>query len=78
LSPIYEYRCGQNHRLEVIRKYDARDELTVCDECGHPMYRIPSAHHRQPDGLYSYAPNVGSPDAFEQRAEAIRRRREGA
>jgi hypothetical protein len=31
------------------------------------MKRRVSAHHRQPDGIYSYAPNIGTEADYERR-----------
>jgi hypothetical protein len=32
--------------------------------------------HCAPDGVYSYAPNIGNPEVFEQRRAAIKRMKE--
>lgn len=61
MSPLYEYRCGEGHVTEWLRKYDTRDDAAVCATCDRPATRIPSAHHAEVDGIYSYAPNVGNP-----------------
>ena len=71
MSPIYEYRCPDGHVHEQLRHYDERDLREECDRCGAYCKRIPSAHHRQPDGIYSYAPNIGSPQKFERQRQAI-------
>jgi hypothetical protein len=34
-------------------------------------YQFPMTH-RQPDGIYSYAPNIGSADDHERRHEALK------
>lgn len=73
--PIYEYSCGR-HTHERLRKYEHRDEPATCLECGEPSERILSAHHNAPDGVYSYAPNTGSPSEFERRYEDARGRSE--
>lgn len=64
--PIYEYKCAEAHRVEEIRTYDERDKLLRCRKCGRRMKRIPSAHYRQPDGIYSYDPNMGSKELAEK------------
>lgn len=69
--PIYEYRCGEGHLTERIRKYAERDEPLACERCSTPTQRIFSAHHAEPDGIYSYEPNIGSAADFERkRAES--------
>lgn len=75
--PIYEYTCNQGHRCDRLRKYHQRNNGVWCGECGRRMKRVPSLPHCAPDGVYSYAPNIGSPEAFERRQEAIKARRDG-
>lgn len=70
--PIYEYRCDCGATEEQIRPYRARDDVATCSACGLEMKRLPPLVHCSPDGVYSYAPNVGDPDAFERRREAIK------
>lgn len=65
--PLYQYRCGEGHEVERLRKYEDRDAPEICEECGSAMRRIFSAHHQAPDGIYSYAPNIGSAEAFERK-----------
>ena len=68
MSPIYDYRCPDCDRVdERLRRYDERDYKANCPDCGSRQVRIPSAHHNPPDGVYSYAPNIGSADAFERK-----------
>ena len=68
MSPIYEYRCQEClEEAEQLRKYEQRDEPMECDSCGGSMLRFLSAPHIGPDGMYSYAPNIGTPDAFERK-----------
>lgn len=64
--PIYEYRCSHKHKLEALCRFEHRDEVQTC-HCGLPMQRIFSAHHTEPDGVYSYEPNLGSRDAFDRK-----------
>jgi putative FmdB family regulatory protein len=75
--PIYEYRCANGHQTERLRKYAKRDGGIWCGECGTRMKRMLSLPHCVPDGMYSYAPNIGSADAFERRREVIKARRDG-
>lgn len=71
--PIFEYDCPQRHRVERIRKYAARDEPVTCPQCAAPMTRVEiSRTHCPPDGVYSYMPNIGDPNAFERRREALK------
>ena len=69
--PIFEYDCPARHRTERIRKYVARDEPVTC-HCGQPARRIVSLPHCVPDGMYSYAPNVGSEAQFARRLDAMK------
>jgi len=52
--PIYEYRCTNEHRFEVLQKF-ADDALTVCEVCGAPAQRVlhPVAIHFKGSGFYS-------------------------
>lgn len=69
--PIYEYVCPNSHKVERLRRYEFRDDAVTC-HCGASCTRTVSAPHCVPDGMYSYAPNIGSAAAFERRQEAIR------
>lgn len=69
--PLYDYRCPEGHSRERIRKYDDRDAVLIC-VCGEPMKRTVSAHHAPVDGIYSYAPNLGSPEVFERKQAKMR------
>jgi putative FmdB family regulatory protein len=74
--PIFEYRCANGHRIERLRKYSARDDESLCWTCaGAPMTRVVSAPHVEPDGVYSYEPNMGSKDAFDRKWEADKAKR---
>lgn len=64
--PLYEYRCEAGHVTEQLRRYGARNRAAVCEECGQEARRIPSAHHQAVDGIYSYAPNVGTLSRHEE------------
>ena len=74
MSPIYEYRCGSGHTHTRIRRYDDRDDLAHCVVCGEPTERLFPLPHVPPDGIYSYAPNIGSADAFERKEAKIKER----
>lgn len=52
--PIYEYRCTNGHRFEVLQKI-ADEPLTECQECGAPATRVlhPVAIHFKGSGFYS-------------------------
>jgi putative FmdB family regulatory protein len=52
--PIYEYRCTNGHRFEVLQKI-ADEPLTACEECGAPATRVlhPVAIHFKGSGFYS-------------------------
>lgn len=70
--PRYDYRCGEGHVTTVFRSYEYRERPTPCERCGRSaVYQFPLTH-RQPDGIYSYAPNIGNPNDHERRNEAIR------
>lgn len=69
--PIFEYACGNGHATETIRSFGRRDEPMTC-ECGLEMKRLEvSRSHVPPDGVYSYAPNIGDPERFERQRAAI-------
>lgn len=71
MSPLYEYKCKQGHTTSLIRSYDHRLELVRCPTCGGATeYQFPLPH-ALPDGVYSYAPNLGNPEVFEKRVNAI-------
>src|SRR3954452_16504051 len=52
--PIYEYRCDNDHRFEVLQKF-SDDSLTACEVCGAPAQRVlhPVAIHFKGSGFYS-------------------------
>jgi putative FmdB family regulatory protein len=52
--PMYEYRCENEHRFEVLQKF-ADDALTECEVCGAPAQRVlhPVAIHFKGSGFYS-------------------------
>ena len=52
--PIYEYRCQNDHRFEVLQKF-ADDPITECEVCGAPAIRVlhPVAIHLKGSGFYA-------------------------
>jgi putative FmdB family regulatory protein len=52
--PIYEYRCENDHRCELIQKF-TDDAVSVCEVCGAPAQRVlhPVAIHFKGSGFYS-------------------------
>jgi putative FmdB family regulatory protein len=52
--PIYEYRCQNDHRFEVLQKF-SDDPIEVCEVCGAPAQRVlhPVAIHFKGSGFYS-------------------------
>lgn len=70
--PVYQYRCAEGHLVEHIRRIAARDEPATCPH-GHPAPRVEvCVSHVPPDGVYSYAPNIGDADRFERQRHAIK------
>jgi putative FmdB family regulatory protein len=69
--PIYEYRCTNGHRFEVLQKI-ADDPLTECQECGAPAVRVlhPVAIHFKGSGFYSTDYGRGKKAASAERSEA--------
>ena len=69
--PLYDYECTNLHRVEYLERADATTERR-CPVCGTATRRLFPAPHVAPDGVYSYAPNIGDPRAFEERRQHIR------
>lgn len=65
--PLFEYECASGHRREELLK--AGDAPVVICSCGLPMARLFPLVHRPPDGIYSFAENIGRP--YEKRQQAI-------
>jgi putative FmdB family regulatory protein len=65
--PIYEYRCTNGHRFEVLQKI-ADEPLTECEECGAPATRVlhPVAIHFKGSGFYSTDYGRGKKSAGER------------
>jgi putative FmdB family regulatory protein len=52
--PIYEYRCANGHRFEVIQRM-SDDPVAACEVCGAPVERVfhPVAVHFKGSGFYT-------------------------
>ena len=52
--PIYEYRCGQGHKFEVMQRM-SDDPVVVCETCSAPVERVfhPVAVHFKGSGFYN-------------------------
>lgn len=74
MSPLYLYRCGCGAESEHLVRYEDRTADHPCLVCGSPASYVLSAHHTQPDGIYSHTPNLGDPTAFERKHEEAKRR----
>jgi putative FmdB family regulatory protein len=73
MSPIFEYRCPNGHVTERLRKVEERDQPCPCIRCDSDGERIISAPHVLPDGVYSYAPNLGDAETFERKQAKMER-----
>jgi putative FmdB family regulatory protein len=69
--PIYEYRCTNGHRFEVLQKI-ADEPRTECEECGAPATRVlhPVAIHFKGSGFYSTDYGRGKKSASAERSES--------
>src|SRR4051812_24079207 len=69
--PIYEYRCTNGHRFEVLQKI-ADEPLTECQECGAPATRVlhPVAIHFKGSGFYSTDYGRGKKSGSGDRSES--------
>jgi putative FmdB family regulatory protein len=69
--PIYEYRCENDHRFEVLQKF-SDDPLTACEVCGAPAQRVlhPVAIHFKGSGFYSTDYGRGKKAASDGKAES--------
>ncbi len=74
--PLYLYVCPYGHRHETLRRYESRLDSSPCPTCGAPADYVISAHHAVPDGVYSYAPNLGSASNYERKHELHRKQQE--
>lgn len=52
--PIYEYRCPDGHRFEVLQSM-SDDPVSVCEVCGKPVERVlhQIAVHFKGSGFYT-------------------------
>ena len=52
--PIYEYRCEQGHKFEVMQRM-SDDPVVVCETCLAPVERVfhPVAVHFKGSGFYN-------------------------
>jgi putative FmdB family regulatory protein len=52
--PIYEYRCEQGHKFEVMQRM-SDDPVVVCETCEAPVERVfhPVAVHFKGKGFYN-------------------------
>jgi len=68
--PIYEYRCQNDHRFEVLQKF-ADDPITECEVCGAPAQRVlhPVAIHFKGSGFYSTDYGRRKKDGSESKSE---------
>jgi hypothetical protein len=73
MCPIFEYACEDGHRTETIRPANRRADYLPCAQCGKATTpQFPTRTHCPPDGVYSYAPNIGCPERFERQRQAIK------
>jgi putative FmdB family regulatory protein len=70
--PIWDFECVNGHRVERLVKIEDRDRPRLCSTCREPLARKISPTHVAPDGVYSYAPNVGDPERFERQRQAMK------
>jgi hypothetical protein len=63
--------------MAQIRPIAERDEFAACDRCLTTMERVMSLPAKRTDGIYSYAPNIGTEEAFERKEAKIKKREEG-
>lgn len=70
--PIYEYRCACGHVTEELRRIGERGTSAACEHCGSTASLVISRTHSPPDGVYSYAPNLGTEESFERKRNAIK------
>jgi putative FmdB family regulatory protein len=52
--PIYEYRCQQGHKFEVLQRM-SDDPVLTCETCDAPVERVfhPVAVHFKGSGFYN-------------------------
>ena len=69
--PVYMYSCGDGHRTERLRSIANRNEPVPC-ACGQNATLVIVGSHVPPDGVYSYAPNIGDAERFEMQRQAMK------
>jgi len=69
--PIYEYRCTNGHRFEVMQRM-ADEPIEACEVCGAAAVRVlhPVAIHFKGSGFYSTDYGRGKKVAADGRAES--------
>src|SRR6476469_320056 len=77
--PIYEYRCQNDHRFEVLQKF-ADEALTECEVCGAPARRVlhPVAIHFKGPGFYTTDYGRGKKTAGASKSEGSSSSGDGA
>lgn len=74
MSPLYQYHCATcGHTETRLRRFEQRFDPLAC-KCGVEMTWLFPLPHVPPDGIYSYAPNIGTADAFERKEAKIKER----
>lgn len=60
--PMYEFMCIDcNDTLELILKFDNRNDVILCKKCGGTLKRVPTASSFKING-YSYSNGYNSPE----------------
>lgn len=75
MSPLYDYACGCGLQVTRLRKWQNRLDPVTC-ECGETMEPLFPVPHLMPDGVYSYAPNLGTREAFDRKQAKIEKLKE--
>lgn len=70
--PIYEWKCSAGHVHEGFSSAARMDDPRPCKSCGAATERLFPRSHCPPSGVYSYEPNIGDANVFEQRREAMK------
>jgi len=70
--PLYEYRCIEcGEIITRLCDYELRDDPVGCLICHAETERLFPKPHIGPDGIYSYAPNIGDKDSFDRKQAKI-------
>jgi putative FmdB family regulatory protein len=69
--PIYEYRCTNDHRFEVLQRF-SDDPIEVCEVCGAPAVRVlhPVAIHFKGSGFYNTDYGKGKKKPSDSKSES--------